>query len=416
MSAPHVLIIDDEVTIHNTMKKALKNDNFELTFAGNGMEGLENLQRSTPDLVFLDLSMPVMDGFDFLDSISIQPDDPYLVVVITGHGDDHDVKKSFAKGVNFFLRKPLSMTEVSCLAKRCIAMKSIEREIREHRDNLEQMVAVRTETINNQLHFQQNLIDSIPTPVFFKDRELTYIGCNVAFAEYMNCAREQILGKSEQDIMSVEDAELHHKMDLQTLKKKSCAYESTISLRDGGVRRVTICKAVFKNIDSTIGGLIGTIFDITERKKAEDKLMLRSRELEEANAALRVVLNQIGDAKREVEKRILRNTRELVIPDLDRLKGKCTGKTQKDSIERIKTSLGKLTSSSVRKTSAIYLTMSPREIQITDLIRMGNSTKSIALMLNITESAVEFHRHNIRKKMGIQHQQANLRAYLMNMD
>jgi DNA-binding CsgD family transcriptional regulator len=60
--------------------------------------------------------------------------------------------------------------------------------------------------------------------------------------------------------------------------------------------------------------------------------------------------------------------------------------------------------------------LSPREIQIADLIRMGRSTKSIALLLNITKSAVEFHRNNLREKLGIKHRHINLRSYLMDTE
>jgi PAS domain S-box-containing protein len=416
MTIPRILIVDDETTIHKTMKKALKNENFELAFAQNGKMALENLQQRTPDLIFLDLSMPVMDGFEFLDHIAISPEDPYLVVVITGHGDDTDVKKSFTKGVNFFLRKPLSMIEVSCLANRCIALKAIEREIREKRDNLEELVASRTETIKDQLHFQQNLLDSIPTPVFFKDTDLAYLGCNTAFEKHLGLSKEKIVGRSVQDIMDEESAAEHHEKDLKTLKKGKSVYESKVVYKNSDVHHVMVCKAVFKNSDNKVGGLIGTMFDISERKQAEEELAARSRELEEANSALRVVLNQIGDAKREVEKRVFRNTKDLILPDLDRLKTKCTSKKQKADIEMIKINLGKLSTQSTRKISQIYLTLSPREIQIADLIHMGRSTKSIALMLNISESAVEFHRNNLRKKFGIKNRHVNLRTYLMNMD
>jgi PAS domain S-box-containing protein len=416
MNKPRVLIIDDEKIIHNTMQKALKSSDLDLSYATNGKEALKIMEKSTPALIFLDLSMPVMDGFTFLDRIAIKPDDPYLIVVITGHGDDQDVKKSYAKGVNFFLRKPLSMVEVSCLANRLIEVKAIEQEIRDHRDNLEKLVEERTETIKEQLHFQQNLLDSIPTPVMFKDAKLRYLGCNAAFGKYLGLKKEKIIGKTVHDVLDEETAKQQHAEDQKTIKNGTNTYETTAVFKDGTFHDVIISQAVFKNSDGQIDGLISTMLDITDRKRAETSLKIRSRELEEANSALRVVLDQIGTAKSAVEKRVYRNVKDLILPDLDRLKSRATTMDQKRDIKGIKANLNKLLSAPTQRISSVYLTLSPREIQIADLIRMGRSTKSIAMLLNITKSAVEFHRNNLREKLDIKHRHINLRSYLMDTE
>jgi len=414
MDKPRVLVIDDETIIHTTMRKALKNSDLDLSFAANGKEALKIMKQSMPTLIFLDLAMPVMDGFTFLDHIAIKPDDPYLVVVITGHGEDQEVKKSYEKGVNFFLRKPLSMIEVSCLAKRLIEVKAIEKEIRDHRDNLEKLVAERTETIKEQLHFQQNLLDSIPTPVTFKDTELRYLGCNTAFEKFAGLKKKKMIGKTAHDVLDEETAELEQAEDKKTLQRGNAFYETTVVFKDGALHDLIISKAVFKNSDGEIGGLISTMLDITDRKRAEASLKIRSQELEEANSALRVVLDQIGTAKTAVEKRVYRNIKDLILPDLDKLKYKTASADMKRDINGIKANLSKLLSVPTERISSVYLTLSPREIQIADLIRMGRSTKSIALLLNITKSAVEFHRNNLREKMGIKHRHINLRSYLMD--
>jgi CheY-like chemotaxis protein len=69
MKKPQVLVVDDEKIIHTTMRKALKSSNLALSFATNGKEALKIMKKTPPSLIFLDLSMPVMDGFTFLDRI-----------------------------------------------------------------------------------------------------------------------------------------------------------------------------------------------------------------------------------------------------------------------------------------------------------------------------------------------------------
>lgn len=128
MTRPKILIVDDDLALHKAISKALKQDDCDLFFAENGKEGLALIARESPVLIFLDLLMPMMDGFELLRTINLKPEDPYTVVVVTGHGADSEIQKCYKLGVDFFLKKPLSMIEVSCLARRCIAMKEMEKE------------------------------------------------------------------------------------------------------------------------------------------------------------------------------------------------------------------------------------------------------------------------------------------------
>ena len=118
VTIPKVLVIDDEPALQKAIFKIFKNENYQISYANNGLEGLAHLEKGKPDLIFLDLRMPRLDGIGFLEKLNITSDDPYHVIVITGHGDDKEVEKSFELGVNFFLHKPLSLIEVRCLAKR----------------------------------------------------------------------------------------------------------------------------------------------------------------------------------------------------------------------------------------------------------------------------------------------------------
>jgi PAS domain S-box-containing protein len=308
MAVPKVLVIDDEPALQKAMQKILKNDNYAIAFANNGLEGLAHLAKETPDLIFLDLRMPGLDGFGFLEKIHITPYDPYHVVVITGHGDDKEVLRSYELGVNFFLRKPLSLIEVRCLTKRCLEMKANERELQEHRNSLEKLVAARTLALINQVRFQQNLIDSIPVPVYFKDNTLHYLGCNKAFEKSLGCTREDIIGKTENEIMAEDHARIHHYQDLELLKTgETISYELSSLYPDGKEHDLLVFKSLFYDIDGTIDGLIGTNLDITERNQAKVQAELHAAELENTNTALRVLLKQVNENKTEMESKVLDN-------------------------------------------------------------------------------------------------------------
>lgn len=417
MSLPKVLVIDDEPALQKALHKAFKNESYDVVFASNGQEGFERFTKEKPDLIFLDLRMPKLDGFGFLEKINIEPDDPYSVIVITGHGNDREVERSYELGVNFFLHKPLSLVEVRCLAKRCLEIKAIEKELHEHRCSLEKIVAQRTRALINQVRFQQNLIDSIPVPIYFKDTGFKYLGCNRAFEEAIGYAKEQIIGRMVTDIIPYAQARIHHQKDLQLMQEGEIKYyEATATYPDGTKHELLVFKALCHNKDGSIEGLIGTCLDITERNLAQTQLEKHAKELENANTALRVLLQQVKENKTEMEDKVLDNFARLVKPYLDILEENLANTQQHEYVRMIQENIKKITSDFSQKLSSSYLGLSPREIQIADLVRHGRSNKESACILNVSVNAVEFHRNNLRKKLGIQNKKVNLRTYLLSMD
>ncbi|MDD5169465.1 MAG: PAS domain S-box protein, partial [Syntrophales bacterium] len=119
--------------------------------------------------------------------------------------------------------------------------------------------------------FQQRLIDALPVPVFYKDSEGRYLGCNSSFEKYSGQKREQITGKSVFDLSPKEFADIYHEMDLALLQNPGIQiYEAEEKDGDGVVHNVILHKATFPNMDGSVGGLIGGILDITDLKRAED--------------------------------------------------------------------------------------------------------------------------------------------------
>ena len=417
MTVPKILVIDDEPALQKAMQKALKNENYDIIFADNGLEGLELLKKEKPNLVLLDLRMPKLDGLGFLEKINIKPDDPYSVVIVTGHGNDREVERSFELGVNFFLHKPLSLVEVRCLARRCLEMKAVEKELREHRHSLEKLVTQRTKALISQVRFQQNLIDSIPVPVYFKDTDLNYLGCNRAFEETLGFTKEHIVGKTVHDILPEKLARVHHQKDLQLLQAGEIKYyEVSSAYPDGKKHDLLVFKALFHNKDGSIEGLIGTNLDISERNQAQIQLELHAEELKNTNTALRVLLKQVNENKTDMESRVLDNFARLVNPYLDSLEADLVNTRQHEYVKVIQENIKKITSAFSQKLSSSYLGLSPREIQVADLVRHGRTNKESAGVLNVSINAVEFHRNNLRRKLGIQNKKVNLRTYLLSMD
>jgi len=122
--------------------------------------------------------------------------------------------------------------------------------------------------------FQQRLIDALPVPVFYIDSEGRYLGCNNSFEKFSGQTREQTNGKTVYELFPKKIADLYHEKNLVLLQNPGTQiYETTVKDEGGLVHHVIFHKATFPNLDgSAVGGLIGAILDITDRKRSEEAL------------------------------------------------------------------------------------------------------------------------------------------------
>jgi PAS domain S-box-containing protein len=166
--------------------------------------------------------------------------------------------------------------------------------------------------------------------------------------------------------------------------------------------------------------ILGIGRDITERKKAEELLKKREEELEiktihleESNAALKVLLREREKDRNDLEEKIITNIRETIKPYVEKLQSTPLGAHQKAYVDIIGSSLDKIISPFLQKIKSQYLNFTQTEIRITGLILEGKNSKEIADMMNVSERAIEFHRNNIRAKLGIRNKKTTLRTYLL---
>lgn len=129
------------------------------------------------------------------------------------------------------------------------------------------------EDLQEQVHFLQELIDAIPSPIFFKNTSGAYLGCNKAFEEFLGLKKHEIVGKTAYDISPRELADVYHASDAHLLMSGGVhVYESSVQAANGTIQEVIFTKAVFTRKDGTPGGIVGVILDITERKRVENAL------------------------------------------------------------------------------------------------------------------------------------------------
>lgn len=164
------------------------------------------------------------------------------------------------------------------------------------------------------------------------------------------------------------------------------------------------------------------LVEIEKRKQAQQELQrahaelekrveMRTRELKDANTALRVLVENNDVAKEELESSMLANINELIVPYLGHLKKAKNEHEQYQYISLIESSLREITSGFSSHLIQKYSNLTPTEVQVIHLIRQGKKTKEIAQCLNIATSTIDFHRNNIRKKIGLTHCRTSLQTH-----
>jgi PAS domain S-box-containing protein len=135
--------------------------------------------------------------------------------------------------------------------------------------------------LNNQFHFVTQLIEAIPNPVFYKDAQGRYLGCNRAFEAYIGRPRAELIGKSVFDLSPRDLAEGYHAADQALFDKPGTqVYEASVLHADGTRHEVVFNKATFGWTGGQVAGLVGVILDVTALKRAEIQLQELNQNLE----------------------------------------------------------------------------------------------------------------------------------------
>jgi DNA-binding CsgD family transcriptional regulator len=150
-------------------------------------------------------------------------------------------------------------------------------------------------------------------------------------------------------------------------------------------------------------------------KKSQEELFEQKQSLEEANIAMKVLLKQREADKQELEKKVLTNVKDLVLPYVEKLKNSRLKPRDKTLVEIIEAHLNDVISPLLQRFANAKILLTPQEMQVANLVKDGKTSKEIADILNISEATVNFHRKNLRVKFGLTNQRINLRSYLISM-
>lgn len=283
-----------------------------------------------------------------------------------------------------------------------------------------------------------DLIEFLPDATFAIDLEGKLIAWNRAAEELTGIRADRIYGKRDYEYARP-FWKIRRPMTINLVLKSNKKYEKTYTLFQRK-RNLAIVEVGVPGIQITgrnaylwgkasplydskgnVVGAIEVIRDITERKRAEESIVKRERELKakshelgELNSALKVLLNQRDRDKSELEERMIISVEELVLPYINELKKRRLDFREAAYINILESNLRNILSPFANKLSSKYLNLTNREVRIADLIREGWTSKEIAALLNVTDSSINIYRYRIRKKLGLK-KQDNLQTYLSSL-
>ncbi len=180
--------------------------------------------------------------------------------------------------------------------------------------------------LQKQSNFIETLLTAIPVPVFYKDKNGVYLGCNKAFTEVMGISTKELEGKTVHQLWPSEMAEEYHQKDVELIKNpEHQVYEFRVKNKEGETRDVIFAKDVFLDEKGSPAGLVGAFLDITEQKRitkqledyknhleilvkerteeleaSNEELTAANDELLEQRAMLQATLDQLQEAQRQL--------------------------------------------------------------------------------------------------------------------
>jgi len=267
-----VVIVEDEMTTAQYIREILINYDFDVTGTYSGMEDFDSIINCRPDMVLLDIFLEgETDGVLLAEHIQQVLDVP--IVFITADTGIQTFQRAKGTSPYAYITKPVDPFSLFTTVEIALYKHSIDRKYRheiEERKRLEQSLKEKNEALAEQREFLRNLIDNIPDPVFYKDTDGKYTGCNTAYEAFFGMTREKIIGKTVHDIAPPVIADRYSEKDLDLFRKPGMqVYTSKVENSSGEIRDVEFRKALFRKRDGETAGIIGVITDLTESLKLQ---------------------------------------------------------------------------------------------------------------------------------------------------
>jgi len=430
MTGISILFVDDEKLIRKSFTRELRTEGFAVTAAAGGGEAIGALEKKKYDLVITDLMMPEVDGFGVLKAAKeLAPQTS--VIILTGYGDMRSAIDALRLGADDFTLKPCEIDEIVFRIRRCLEKRSLLQRLAAQNQQLEEEINQRR-LMEAQLRESENrfrlALDAASNGVW--DRNLVtgevYYGANWQRTLGYEVGSEISGEKTFESLLHPDDRERVLAEREAHVQGKTPHYEVEYRIRNKAGNwqwMLSRGRAVARDEQGRAQRIIGTLTDITrlkeveaELKRAQTELEQRVRErtveLSESNVALTVLLKKREEDRATLAEQVLSNTTRLVEPFFDRLNETRLTEQQQVLVDILRANIKELTSPFASNFSSKLVRLTPAEIQVANMVKLGKRSKEIAEIMHLSPGTINIHRKNIRRKLDIAHQKTNLQSML----
>jgi PAS domain S-box-containing protein len=315
MSGPgrHILVVDDMADNRNLLVQQLRRKGHRVSEATQGAEALAQIDADRPDLVLLDLMMPVMDGFGVLERLKGDGGPLLPVIVLTAATEREARMKALTLGAHEFLNKPFDTEELFLRIGTLLRLKDAQEELRQqaaeleaqateladqaaeleqlneslqaHNTRVEAIVEQRTHEIERQRAFSERLIQHVPAGILYLDRQLVVRIVNPALLAMLGLAAGDVVDRPLLEVFPAERDRLAP-IFARELETGAPYFASASPLQPVGQRlkRMSywdVSHFPLRGPDGQVEGILIMALEVTERVERERAQRDRVAYLEE---------------------------------------------------------------------------------------------------------------------------------------
>lgn len=432
MAKTKILVAEDEVIVGKDIQQRLDRLGYDVVgLATSAAAAVQQAEATRPDLVLMDIRLKGdVDGIEAAQAIRHQRDIP--IVYLTAYGDDRTLERAKATEPSGYLLKPFDGKELGI---------TIEIALQKHRSGLEfkEWVAATLRCIDNA--------------VMAVDREGRVTSLNAVAEQLTGWSSADAVGQDVTVVFPIAGERAQH-MDEHPVKRRLArgstagrATQAVLIPGSGAAQtRIEYSTVCIKNSQGTITGCAVVFRDIGERERTQEQLMEYRDRLKEftykrtvaraeveqisskeraqegrahaasqtQTAALKELLHEVALQRKVIGDQVVANLDTLVMPILERLKASSTVR-ERSYMELLERNLKELTAPFGTQISRKLFRLTPREIEICNMLKSGMTSKDMAQLLHIESSTVETHRNNIRRKLGLRRKRINTTSYLKSL-
>lgn len=296
------------------------------------------------------------------------------------------------------------------------------------------------EALRRSEEMNRLLLNNVRAAIVLVTYEGVFVFLNEAAARAHSKTVEEATGQTMWDLFPQEMADLQMKNIRHVIDTRQPFTHEICTPVSGDWRWYWVSVQPFSDSDGTVNAAMVITVDIDDRKKAEQELRAsrddlerrvaeRTEQLAEANEELRLeqetlhqknialqeVLGQIEDGKRAMAAQIQANIDRIAMPILESMERRSVHSSE-HVVKLLRECLTDIAAPFISRLDTRPVNLSPRELQICNMIRSGLSSKQIASSLNTSLLTVNKQRNQIRRKLGIANQKVNLVTYLQKLE